>query len=149
MELIMAFSGQWMMTFSGQWMMTFLANGPHYGFLRPVDLIMSFSGQSMMAFSGHWIPVCLSLTSPLSWLSPMTPPIRIPVEAVELGTNLPRVLCNIGYPSETHLNSNLAKSILSITSVSIFQSVCNFAQSTTVILLCSVQNLKNDWMTNE
>ena len=40
------------------------------------------------------------------------------------------------------LNSNLAKSRSSITSVTIVKSVSNFAQSTAVILPCSVQNVK-------
>ena len=39
-----------------------------------------------------------------------------------------RVLCNIGYPSQTLLNSNLAKSRSSITSVWIIQSTWNFAK---------------------
>ena len=45
------------------------------------------------------------------------------------------------------LNSNLAKFISSIAPVLIIQSSSNVAHSTAVSLLCSVQNLKNDWRT--
>ena len=51
-------------------------------------------------------------------------------------------LFNIGYLFEAHLNPNLVKSRLPITYYSVTQSFWNFAQSTAVILLCSVQNLK-------
>ena len=57
-------------------------------------------------------------------------------QALEAG-----VLCKIGYPSETHLKLK-SREISSITSVSIVQSVWNFAQSTAVTLSCSVQNFK-------
>ena len=54
----------------------------------------------------------------------------------------PRVLCNIGYLSETPLELNLAKPHSSITLVSIVQSFCNFAHSMAVIISCSVQHFK-------
>ena len=49
------------------------------------------------------------------------------------------VLCNMGYPSQTHLK---LKSRPSITSILIIQLVWNFAQSTALILPCSVQHFK-------
>ena len=54
----------------------------------------------------------------------------------------PGMPCNIGYNSETILNSNLVKSRLAIISVSIFLSFWNFAQSMAVLLPCFVQNFK-------
>ena len=56
--------------------------------------------------------------------------------------NQPVELCNIRYPSKLILNSNLAKSHSSITSVSVVQSFGNFVQITAVLLSYSVQNFK-------
>ena len=54
----------------------------------------------------------------------------------------PAALCSMGYPSKCILNSNLAKIRLPITGFAVAQSFWNYAQSTTVILPCSVQNFK-------
>ena len=58
----------------------------------------------------------------------------------------PVTLWNMGYPSELSvLNSNLVKSRLRITYFSDIQSIQNFVQSTSVLLLCSVQKCQYDW----
>ena len=58
-----------------------------------------------------------------------------------LPVSRPGVLCNIWYPSQTHLK-NPVKSRLLIIYLSVIQSLWNFVQSTAVILSCSVQNFK-------
>ena len=63
--------------------------------------------------------------------------------------------CNIGYLSKTHLKPKSRKISFLITYFSLTQWFWNFAQSTAVTLLCSVQNFKTietlKWMlwTNE
>ena len=52
------------------------------------------------------------------------------------------VVAMLDSPLKVILNSNLSKSCLSITYLSVFQSSSNIAQSTAVILPCSEQNLK-------
>ena len=67
---------------------------------------------------------------------------KTPLRLDSWQSHQPWVLCNVGYPSETHLKLNLAKSCSSITSVSVVQSLWNVAKSTLVSLPCSVQNFK-------
>ena len=56
------------------------------------------------------------------------------------GVSTPGLLCNIGHPSETHLKVKSRKVLLAH---NLFvQSFWHFAQSTTAILLCSVQYSK-------
>ena len=58
-------------------------------------------------------------------------------EAINLGG-----CCNIIHPSKLTFNSNLAKTGLSLTSISYAQLFWNFSESTAVSLPCSVQNFK-------
>ena len=55
----------------------------------------------------------------------------------------------MGFPSENHLNSNLAKSRSSITFVAVVKSFWKFAQITALILSCSVQNFERNDLTIE
>ena len=64
------------------------------------------------------------------------------VDNVTILFRKPNVLFYMGYPSETHLNPNLAKSRLPITYFLIARSFWNFAQSTAAILSCPALNFK-------